>query len=457
VWSQGYNRVVHVLDGTRIPIYSWAPHLEPGAVEQARDCTELSPAFHHVAVMADGHRGYGVPIGAVLALDDAVSPYAVGNDIGCGMALVPTTITIDDLLAPVRTRSGGAGPDARDDIMGWIQSTVPAGTDVHPRPRSSQPVDALLHMAYDALHDASVAVGVPLSTSPSPQLDRGQPLTRDEFLYRGGLQIGTLGAGNHFLELLGDPDGLVWVMVHSGSRGIGGLVCANFHRMALAACADQDVILPDPGLAWLPLGSGDRWARAGECYDHALHAVLAYAQVNRQRMLEDAAGIIERRFPEALRWDQQLDIHHNDATVEAHFGRVVRVHRKGAVKASAGTPTIIPGSMGTGTYLGRGLGNPDAFASSSHGAGRIMSRAQARRQLTLDAQLARVEARGGKVFAANKAAVLDEMPDAYKDLDEVMNAQRDLVEPIMHLHPLATYKGSERARRTRGWRAGEQR
>jgi tRNA-splicing ligase RtcB len=454
-----------VIEQARLPIYSWAARLEAGALAQAINCANLPRAFHHVAVMADGHEGYGVPIGAVLALEDAVSPYAVGNDIGCGMALLPTGLHRDDLLGPVTTRSGQPGPVARDDIMGWVQSTIPAGPqrrrqhDEH----GDDDVDTLLHAAFDAMEQASAVCGVPLSTSQSTTPDAGQPLARDELLARGRTQVGTLGSGNHFVELLAGPDGDVWVLVHSGSRGVGGLVCANFHRMALAHCAAREHALADPGLAWLPVRrdgrvDDDPWATAGACYERAMRAALDYAVQNRQRMLEAIAGIVERRFPHAMRWDQAVDIHHNDATLEEHYGERVWVHRKGAVKATAGTPTITPGSMGTGSVLGRGLGSAASFCSAAHGAGRALSRGQARRELSLEQQLATVAAAGGKVFAASKPAVLDEMPGAYKDLDEVMARQADLVEPVRRFTPLATYKGAEKPRGRQGrWRPAEER
>jgi tRNA-splicing ligase RtcB (3'-phosphate/5'-hydroxy nucleic acid ligase) len=179
-------------------------------------------------------------------------------------------------------------------------------------------------------------------------------------------------------------------------------------------------------------------------------------------MLEQVATIVERRFGDAIRWDKIVDIHHNDATLETHFDRRVWVHRKGAVKASAGAPTITPGSMGTGTFLGTGLGNPASFDSCSHGAGRVRSRAAARRELSLQRELETVAAAGGKVFAASKDAVLDEMPGAYKDLDDVMNNQADLVRPTRRFRPLGTYKGADARRggrrgRARRWRHEEER
>jgi tRNA-splicing ligase RtcB len=253
------------------------------------------------------------------------------------------------------------------------------------------------------------------------------------------------------------------VMLHSGSRGVGGAICSSFHRMALAHCEERGQDLPDAGLAWLPMAQGDeRWDPVGACYERALRAGLDYAEHNRRHMLEAVADIVERRFPGAMLWDGTINIHHNDATLEAHHGADVWVHRKGAVKASAGTATITPGSMGTATWIGEGLGDPDSFASCSHGAGRTRSRGKARAELSLQAELASISAAGGKVFASSKDAVLDEMPGAYKDLDEVMVAQADLVRAVRRLTPLGTYKGAEarkdRRRRKKGaWRPDEER
>lgn len=448
------------IDGGRLPVLSWAPDLEEGSRQQAINCANLPVAFHHVAVMADGHRGYGVPIGAVLALDNAISPYAVGNDIGCGMGLVPTRLTRQALLQPIKTRSGSAGPAARDDIMGWVQSSVPAGTGAANQGAGlPQIVDRSLNEAFHAMEEAAIASGTPLSASQSMKPDGARPISRVDFVDRGRSQAGTLGAGNHFLELLAGPDDEVAVLIHSGSRGVGSLICSNFHRMALAFVAGAGEPLPDPGLAWLPLGSThdtEKWGRVGRCYERALRAGLEYAQFNRELMLETVGKIIEERFPGAMDWSDMVNIHHNDATLEEHFGRRVWIHRKGAVKASPGTPTITPGSMGTGTILGRGLGKAESFSSCAHGAGRLMSRGKARESLSLSDQLAKITAAGGKVFARSKEAVLDEMPGAYKDLDEVMANQAELVEPVRKFTPLATLKGSDRPRRRKGRRRPEE-
>ena len=449
---------MQVIESGTLPVYSWAPDLEPGALQQALHCAQLPVAHHHVAVMADGHQGYGVPIGAVLAVKDAISPYAAGNDIGCGMAIVPTTLAVEDFLSPLATKAGVSGPVARDEVMGRAQAAIPSGSDSHRHPIVDPSVDALLHAAFDALEEASTLTGLRLSTTNSPDSDKGELLTREGFVHRGRSQAGTLGSGNHFIEMLESPDGKVWVMLHSGSRGVGSMVCNNFHRMALRSAAESGHRLPDPGLAWLPVGDGeDRWERVGRCYERALRASLDYAERNRRRMLETLAGVLGRHFGDVMTWDEMVNIHHNDATPEDHYGQTVWVHRKGAVKATPETPTITPGSMGTGTYIGRGLGKPESFSSCSHGAGRVMSRAEARRALSLQQQLESVRQAGGKVFARNKEAVLDEMPGAYKDLDDVMANQADLVEPVMHLTPLATYKGADRPRRKKGSRPEEER
>jgi tRNA-splicing ligase RtcB len=442
---------VKVIDGATLPIYSWASELEPGALAQAVNCANLPRAFHHLAVMADGHQGYGVPIGAVLALDGALSPYAVGNDIGCGMALVATSLTREDLARPIATRSGHPGQTTRDDIIGSVQRAIPAGPDSHGdrSHRRDRDVDDLLDTAFDAMDEAATGCAVPLSTSQSTDAAPGKPLTRADLVLRGRTQLATLGSGNHFIELLAGPEGDVWVLVHSGSRGVGGLICANFHRLALAHCAAQGVPLDDPGLAWLPVASTDNrqpapWDVAGRCYERAMQAALAYAELNRHRMLETIGVAIERRHPGVMRWNEMVNIHHNDAVCEEHYDRWVWVHRKGAVKATVGTATITPGSMGTGSILGRGLGSPASFCSAAHGAGRALSRSRARRELSLDHELMTVRAAGGKVFATSTQAVLDEMPGAYKDLDEVMAQQADLVEPVRRFTPVGTYKGVDR-------------
>src|SRR5919198_3442838 len=259
-----------VIDAARLPIYSWSPELEEGALRQAVNCANLPVAHHHVAVMADGHQGYGVPVGAVMVLRDAISPYAVGNDIGCGMAMVPTGLMRDDLLIPLRAKGGRTGAVARDDLMRQVQARIPSGMAMRTAATASQEARPLLTGAFDALEEAASISGMPITTSHSVDPSRGKPLHRDDLVTRGMVQAGTLGSGNHFIELLSGPEDDVWVMLHSGSRGAGSLICNNFHRMALAHCEEAGHHLADPGLAWLPVGGDSRWERVGDCYRRAL-------------------------------------------------------------------------------------------------------------------------------------------------------------------------------------------
>lgn len=408
--------------------------------------------------MADGHQGYGVPIGAVLPLREAVSQYAVGNDIGCGMALVPTTPARTDLLAPVPTPSGAGGPIARDDVMGWGADHGP-GRHRHPgRPpgRRSRPAAGHRLGGDDAVRE------------PERHTAHGQLVDPSRCRARAGARPvrGTwsrpsrhpLGSGNHFIELLAGPDGDVAVMLHSGSSGVGSFICNNFHRMALAHCAELGVVLPDPGLVGLPVpGGDDRWARIGQCYIAALQAALRCAELTGRGCSTTSAGSSNAASRVSCGATTP-----STSTTTTPRSRTTTALMSGCTERAPsrrrkGHRRSFPGSMGTGSYLGRGRGNAESFASCSHGAGRALSRAAARRELSLQQQLAIVSAAGSKVYAANKAAVLDEMPGAYKDLDQVMRAQSDLVEPVRRFTPLATYKGSQeqRRKRRRQWRPEE--
>ena len=221
---------MEVIEAARLPIYSWSPDLEEGALRQAVNCANLPVASHHVAVMADGHQGYGVPVGAVMALENAISPYAVGNDIGCGMAMIPTGLDREQVLGPLPPPGGKTGAVARDEVMRQIQARIPAGMGARRSAPASQEVRPLLEDAFDALEEASGICGIPLSTSQSADPNHGKLLSRDELVTRGQVQAGTLGSGNHFIELLMGSEDYVWVMLHSGSRGVGSLICNNFHR-----------------------------------------------------------------------------------------------------------------------------------------------------------------------------------------------------------------------------------
>ncbi len=394
-------RVIEVPGG--VPICSWAPEVEPSALEQAVNLARLPFAIDHVALMPDAHAGYGMPIGGVLFAEAAVVPYAIGVDIGCGVALAET-----DLLA------GALGRRGLRDVLEAIERDVPTGRRSQPRP-----VDR---------HRAEEEIGVERPAS----IERA-------WWERGIDQLGTLGSGNHFLEVQCDPDGRVCVMLHSGSRSLGKAICDAFQRRALAGNLARREPLPHRELAYLREGTPDF-----DAYWAAMAYARRFAEVNRARML----AVVERAFEahtRVRRFERLVDIHHNDAARELHVvdgrRREGLVHRKGAVRARAGEPVLVPGSMETASYVGVGLGNPDAFETCQHGAGRAMSRTAARRARSAPAVLAAMEAEGVLLLAGDRGAVAEEAGFAYKDIEAVMGASADLVRPVRRLTPLGVVKG----------------
>jgi tRNA-splicing ligase RtcB len=383
----------------RVPIKSWAIDLEGSALKQATNLSNLPFAIHHVALMPDAHTGYGMPIGGVLFADRAVVPYAIGVDIGCGVALVETDLTVDTLS------SAELGA-----VLERIAAGVPVGMSSQP-----QPVDREAGLAQ---------IG----------LERPESVQASWF-DRAVNQLGTLGSGNHFLELQRDAEGQVFVMLHSGSRSLGKTICDEFHKRALALNKAWHSELPDPELAYLPIGTDDH---AG--YWAAMEFALRFAEVNRSRMLD----VVERAFGEASRigrFDRVVDVHHNYAAWENHFGKNGIVHRKGAVRARAGEIVLIPGSMGTASYVGEGLGEAESFATCQHGAGRAMSRTAARKGKTSDEVYAEMAALGVTLHSGDPKTVAEEAAFAYKDIESVMAASASLVRPTKRLTPLGVVKG----------------
>jgi len=388
-----------VLHPGRVPILSWAPDLEGPALEQAVNLSNLPFAIRHVALMPDAHAGYGMPIGGVLFADRAVVPYAIGVDIGCGVALLETDLTVETLRPKERAR-----------VLEAIAAGVPVGMRHQPHP-----VDR------DA---AEEEIGLPL------------PAAIEEAWFSRALgALGTLGSGNHFLELQRDEDGRVFVMLHSGSRSLGKTICDAFHRRALAHCERERLPLPHRELAYLPDD-----VPAHHAYLGAMSFALRYAEVNRSRMLD----VVERAFAahtRAGRLERVVDIHHNYAAPESHFGSEGLVHRKGAVRARAGEAVLIPGSMGSASYVGEGLGNPDAFETCQHGAGRAMSRHAARRARSSAEVFAEMASLGVALHSGDPRSVAEEAAFAYKDIDAVMAASASLVRPVRRLTPLGVVKG----------------
>lgn len=373
----------------RLPIKCWATELDEATLEQAFNLANHPFAMFHIALMPDAHMGYGMPIGGVLATQGVVIPNAVGVDISCGMIAVRTSLTEIE-VADLKT------------VMGLIRKTVPVGFAHHKRPQDWSGFD--------------LAPSVPIIQQ---QLESAQ------------CQLGTLGGGNHFIEIQQGADGHVWGMVHSGSRNFGLQVATVYHKKAMQLCERWASAIPDKDLAFLPLDTIE-----GQEYIDAMNYCMEFAKANRRLMMDNILEALAEVTGATA--DYSLDVHHNYAAMENYFGRNVLVHRKGAIRARAGERGIIPGSMGSPSYIVEGLGNPDSFYSSSHGAGRRMGRKQAQRELVLADEQAKLQ---GVVHGLRNVSDLDEAVGAYKDIDEVMDNQSDLTAIVTQLSPLANIKG----------------
>jgi tRNA-splicing ligase RtcB len=394
------------LPGTRAPVRMWTDPatVEDEALRQVRNIGSL-PWVHGVAVMPDVHYGKGATVGAVIAMREAVSPAAVGVDIGCGMSAVRTSLTAADL------------PDSLGGLRRRIEDAIPVGFHSHDNPVNPARVHGV--GGWDPFW-----AGFGELTPSVAQL-----------LTRATKQMGTLGGGNHFIEVCleqgGDDAGRVWLMLHSGSRNIGKELAER--HMAVARELPHNADLPDRDLAVFLTGTPEM-----DAYRRDLFWAQEYAARNRATMLALLCQVVRDALPAAgVRFDPAISCHHNYVAEESYDGVDVLVTRKGAIRAGAGDLGIIPGSMGTGSYIVRGLGNTDAFCSASHGAGRRMSRTKARKTFTADdlaAQTAGVECR-------KDAGVVDEIPAAYKDLDSVIAQQSDLVEVVAHLKQVICVKG----------------
>ncbi len=383
------------IQGTTVDIHLWARagDVEKAALDQLRNVAALPWCFHHVAAMPDVHLGAGATVGSVVAMKDAVSPAAVGVDIGCGMAAVRTSLVAGDL------------PDSLHRLRSDLEEAIPVGFAAHRIP-VELPDAGVLWTEFPSL-----------SSKVQRLFDKAR------------CQLGTLGGGNHFIELCLDSEGAVWVMLHSGSRNIGKEL-AEIH-IARAKKLAHNRELPDPDLAVFLAGTTEM-----ADYRRDLFWAQRYAKQNREAMLALVLATMKRRFP-TLATGEAISCHHNYVAEETHFGHEVLVTRKGAIRAGRGELGIIPGSMGTRSFIVRGLGNPESFESASHGAGRKMSRGEARRRFTVK-DLAE-QTRG--VECRKDGGVLDEIPGAYKDIRRVMDDQKDLVEIVAELRQILCIKG----------------
>jgi tRNA-splicing ligase RtcB len=384
------------------PIKCWTEYIEDGALEQAKNLANLPFTFKHVAIMPDVHQGYGMPIGGVLATRGVVIPNAVGVDIGCGMSTIKTSLT-DISIDQIKKIFGGS-----EENKGGIRASVPVGMNHHKKDQEWDGFDRAPKLAII-----------------QEQIDKARK------------QLGTLGGGNHFIEIQKGSDGFIWIMVHSGSRNFGYQIAKYYNKLAQELCKKWFSNIPEPkgedGLAFLPIDSNE-----GRDYLSAMNYALDFAYANRSKML----NIISDCFLQVLDCNflEEINIHHNYARMENHFGSNVMVHRKGAVSAKEGEIGIIPGSQGTKSYITKGLGNKESFESCSHGAGRKMSRTEAQKTLNLEEQKGILD-NAGVVHAIRGNKDLDEAPGAYKNISEVMMFQSDLVLPTVELMPLAVVKG----------------
>jgi tRNA-splicing ligase RtcB len=385
-----------IISDFRIPIKSWCRDIEQGALKQAVNLTKLPFVYGHIALMPDCHEGFGMPIGGVIACKDAIVPNAVGVDIGCGMCAVQTDLPVSAIDADtVRT------------ILNRIRSLVPMGFNHHKKTQDWNGFD--------------IAPDVPVIQR---ELDSARK------------QLGTLGGGNHFIEIQAGSDCHIWLMIHSGSRNFGYKIAEEYHAKALKYCHEHSIELPDKDLAYLPMDK-----QIAMEYKTAMDYALAFAAENRQRMKK--VCFEQMQYETHCGLTKEINIHHNFAAFETHYGRTLVVHRKGATKASKDLDGIIPGSMGTSSYIVRGLGNPDSFLSSSHGAGRVMGRNDANRRLSYEEVRQAMKGIVFDTWPRGRKGKLDlsEAPQAYKDIDAVMDAQKDLVEVVVKLRPLGVVKG----------------
>lgn len=400
-----------VVDGG-VPIKSWTRgvHFEDEARKQLVNVSRMPFVHRHIAVMPDVHWGIGATVGSVIPTIGAVIPAAVGVDIGCGMVAVKTTLSANSL------------PDSLVSLRHAIERAVP-----HGRTDNGGPGD---RGAWGDVPEDVVIQWVKIRgqferiTTKHPKIAKSNTARH----------LGTLGTGNHFIEICLDESDGVWIMLHSGSRGVGGRIGSYFIELAKSDMRQHFVNLPDVDLAYLPEGT-EHFAD----YIHAVEWAQSFARANRRLMLANVvhAMLASGCVPVFQVVEQAINCHHNYVSREHHFGADVILTRKGAVSARDGELGIIPGSMGTRSYIVRGKGNRDSFHSCSHGAGRKMSRTQAKKQFTLDDHAiatAGVECR-------KDADVIDETPGAYKDIDSVMAAQTELVDVVHTLKQIVCVKG----------------
>ena len=392
------------------PLKMWTKNvlIEDVAIKQMQNVAMLPFIHKHVAAMPDCHLGKGATVGSVIPTKGAIIPAAVGVDIGCGMMAWKLTLTASQL------------PDNLAKIRSDIERAVPHGfvsTKGRARKGGWEIVPNSVCTRWRALDDRYRAL-----IDKHPRISHKTPAH----------QLGSLSTGNHFIEICLDESDAVWVMLHSGSRGPGNVIGQYFIELAKKDMMRHSVHLPDKDLAYLSEGT-----EHFDDYIEALNWAQEYAWENRQAMMDAVLAVLRKHLPRFQIGDMAVNCHHNYAVQENHFGADVWVTRKGAVRARKGDLGIIPGSMGTGSFIVRGKGNADSFCSCSHGAGRAMSRSEAKRSITLKDHRAATEG----IECRKDKAVIDESPAAYKDISTVIAAQQDLIEVVHQLRQVVNVKG----------------
>jgi tRNA-splicing ligase RtcB len=404
---------VKIFNGKNVPIKSWCNNPEKGVLEQAFNLASLPFIHKQVNLMPDTHQGYGMPIGGVIGTYGVIIPNAVGVDIGCGMCAVKTSLVY----------TGAFNQDKLKDIMGEIRKVIPVGFSHH---KIAQDFNLLPEIEIN---------------------EKEYPIVNQEY-FSALKQLGTLGGGNHFIEIQKDESNSIWIMIHSGSRNLGYKVAKHYNKVAQEIneryYSKVDKKLE---LAFLVIGT-----KEAKRYIDEMNYCLEFAYANRLLMMKRIIKIFQDTFNlkggailgnynfESPKDNGIINIHHNYATLEGHFGKNVWVHRKGATSAKKGEIGIIPGSQGTASYIVKGKGNKESFMSCSHGAGRKMSRSKARNELNLEQEQKILEDKGIIHSIRNKKS-LDEASSAYKDIDVVMEEQKDLIDVLVKLEPLAVIKG----------------
>jgi tRNA-splicing ligase RtcB (3'-phosphate/5'-hydroxy nucleic acid ligase) len=397
---------------TKIPIKSWCENVDENAMEQAKNLANHPVVYRHVALMPDCHVGYGMPIGGVIACENAVIPNAVGVDIGCGMGAVETDYPASKIKKIKKIRK----------LLDIVKTNVPAGEGHYHKAKQEWE-------GFEEFLDSIEGELPPWYNKNGWNLD--------------AKNLGTLGGGNHFIELQKSESGNIWLMLHSGSRNLGYRIANYYQNLASTLNKKWHSAIPSKHLAFL--NTNDE----GRDYIRDMNFALKYAKESRFRMMEMFKDAVFDVLGE-LNFLQEINIHHNYANIENHFGRNLWIHRKGATSAKAGEKGIIPGSMGTSSYIVEGLGNVESFKSCSHGAGRVLGRKDACHKLNIEkcdkAMEGIVFDRWNKIKGRGKGKKeklmdLSEAPFAYKNIDEVIEAELDLIKPIVKLQPLGVVKG----------------